>query len=148
MRRPRRADLRNAARLLASEERGVLVLGVIDGVVVEWNLRRHGAKGLVAVRPDLGVDAQRVRRICQIVDVALSLLPWHATCLRRSMTQLRVLARRGYQAELKVGVKPSVGGVAAHAWLEVNNWVVNDDPSVKETYNVFDGELSMLEALA
>lgn len=41
------------------------------------------------------------------------------TCLSRSLTLMRLLARRGIAGRLRVGVKLGNGALDAHAWVEV-----------------------------
>ena len=79
-------------------------------------------------------DPAEVRRISDAVDAGLGLLPVAATCLRRSVTLLRELHRLRMGATMHIGVRHGDGGVEAHAWLQVADEIVNDEPDVVATY--------------
>lgn len=55
-------------------------------------------------------------------------------CLRRTVAQRRMLARRGVSAQLHIGVKKEEAGFAAHAWLSYRGQVLNDADDVTERY--------------
>lgn len=58
-------------------------------------------------------------------------------CLRRSVVQKQLLARRGLDAEVMIGVRATVGGaLEAHAWLVCGGEVVNDSQPNVDTYQV------------
>jgi hypothetical protein len=50
------------------------------------------------------------------------------------MTLLRELHRLGLGATLHLGVRPGGRAVQAHAWVQIGDDVVNDDPAVVATY--------------
>jgi hypothetical protein len=68
------------------------------------------------------------------VDAGLALLPLAPTCLRRSMTLMRELNRLHLAANLHIGVRSVSGNVEAHAWVQVGDVVVNDEPDVVTSY--------------
>ena len=74
--------------------------------------------------------------------VAIKFGPWWPKCLLRSLALGWFLARRGIPFELRIGVPGS--GVAdravdftAHAWVEVEDVVLNDSQDVAEKYQAF-----------
>jgi len=83
-------------------------------------LRRHGLSGaldrLRAARVDkaAAVDPKRLGRV---VTRTLEPLPADTRCLMRSLVLTRVLARRGVETRLVIGVHPGER-FAAHAWVE------------------------------
>ena len=108
---------------------------VLDGAFVALTLRRRGLRPLLrdwSSSPP--VAPAEARQIAEVVDTALELLPLSPTCLRRSVTLLRELHRHDRGAELHIGVRPGPQGIEAHAWVQVGNEVVNDDPEVVRTY--------------
>lgn len=52
------------------------------------------------------------------VDVISRHFPWCGTCLTRALAARILLARRGYQTELHIGVARQGDELKAHAWLE------------------------------
>ena len=44
--------------------------------------------------------------------------------------------------ELRVGVRNTVGGFEAHAWVEIGSTVVNDGEDVRKDYPPFDQDIA------
>lgn len=131
----RRPGVRPALRALSGPQRGAVVRGAADGALVVLMMRRRGVGPLLpAPRPDVREDVEAAREVAAAVDAGLGLLPVHATCLRRSVTLLRELRRRGLAATLQVGVRSGAGGVQAHAWVQVGDVVINDDPTATRSF--------------
>lgn len=66
-------------------------------------------------------------------------LPWSVSCLARAVSARTMLRRRGFQAQLRIGVRPAPGqadrasGIAAHSWVEAGGRVVvGDGPNLSE----------------
>lgn len=57
-----------------------------------------------------------------------------ALCLHQSVVGFYLLMKKGIDVELCIGASTST--FAAHAWLERNNVVLNDDPQIKEKYEL------------
>lgn len=70
-------------------------------------------------------DVDEAVRLCGAV---VRRLPWRLTCLKRSLTVLVVLSRRGLRADLKLGLAKAPGGVRVHAWLEHNGRIIMEAP--------------------
>ena len=65
------------------------------------------------------VDGAVAQRIARMVSLAGRHSPWPATCLRQALLLCFFLARRGINAELRIGVENAgESGFAAHAWVE------------------------------
>ena len=94
-----------------------------------WTLKRHGLRATLdswrtapqaagrkpaqsAIR-----NLQSERRLGRVVSRTLSPLPTDTRCLMRSLVLTRVLARRGIDTRLVIGVHPGER-FAAHAWVE------------------------------
>ena len=134
-RRIRRADLRNFGVALRGPLRWSAVRAAVDGAYVFTTLQLRGLAPLLRApsgKPD--GDPAEVRRISGAVDAGLGLLPVAPTCLRRSVTLLRELHRRGMGATMHIGVRQGKDAVEAHAWVQIADEVVNDDPEVVATY--------------
>jgi len=57
-----------------------------------------------------------------------------ANCLARSETLWWMLWRQGIASELRIGVRKNHGAFAAHAWIEWQGTVLNDDADVHERF--------------
>ncbi len=91
------------------------------------------------------VDAPSAIRVSVAVDAGLAMLPLASTCLRRSLVLLHELRRRGRVATLHVGVRNVASRAEAHAWVQVGDTVVNDDPQLIGTYtHLAAGDLERL----
>jgi hypothetical protein len=81
-------------------------------------------------------DTAEIASICARVDRAAVYYFRRAWCLQRSATAVCLLRLRGVEAELVIGV--SRQPFYAHAWVEVDGRVVNDDPAVRRRYAVLE----------
>ena len=62
----------------------------------------------------------------------------NATCLRRSLVLWYLLRRQGIDSDLRLGVFRSEGEFAAHAWVEIDGTVINDDVNFVQKYTVMN----------
>ena len=106
-------------------------------------LKRRGVGPLLRRGPIVGRrDANRARAVALAIDGGLAVVPVAPTCLRRSVTLLRELERRGLDGALHVGVRRGVASIEAHAWVQVGDEIVNDEPGHVATYTILAaGEL-------
>ena len=88
-------------------------------------LRRFLA-GITQTADDLHSTAQvTVDKVVWAVAVASRYMPGGAKCLARALATQVLLGRRGYQAQLRIGVaKNEKGQLEAHAWLESQGRIV------------------------
>jgi hypothetical protein len=77
-----------------------------------------------------------VAEICQAVDTACIWYPKPVLCLQRSAATACLLKDHGVRAEMIIGAQQIP--FRAHAWVEVDRYVVNDKPYVREMYQVLD----------
>jgi hypothetical protein len=61
-----------------------------------------------------------VAEICRWIERAASIHFKRMTCLERALAAKRVLRRRGFNAELHIGVRRADQGYEAHAWLTLD----------------------------
>jgi hypothetical protein len=73
-------------------------------------------------------------QICQAVDLAAVLYFRKVLCLQRSAATACLLKKYGFAAQLVIGVQQLP--FAAHAWVELNGFVVNDKPYISDIYSV------------
>lgn len=75
-------------------------------------------------------------RCARLVGVAGRHHLWNMTCLRRAIVLCRLLARRDIPAVLRIGARRSGGGIAAHAWVEVQGVPLDNPPDIADRYPV------------
>jgi hypothetical protein len=141
---PGRGEVVTFLEHLRKPTRGTTLRGAIDGMYVSWVLKKRGMRTLLESggSPAARVDAERARSVATAVDAGFGLLPLAPTCLRRSLTLMRELNRKDLTATVHFGVRTSRSKVEAHAWVQVGEVVVNDDPAVTNTYSeLASGEL-------
>lgn len=64
--------------------------------------------------------------------------PIWGNCLKRSLTLWFLLRRHGIISDLRIGVRRHQGEFQAHAWVEYDGQIINDQPTVYEHYGVFE----------
>lgn len=107
---------------------------------LDWIMRCRAFKSLHEF-----IRAQQVRttnsqlppdQLCQAVDIACALYFKRVLCLQRSAVTTMLLRRHGWCAELVIGAQ--VVPFKSHAWVEIDNRVVNDKPYMRMLYGVLD----------
>lgn len=83
-----------------------------------------------------GPANRSTEEICRAVDLACIWYWKQVPCLQRSAATTMLLRRHGIAAFLVIGAQPLP--FRAHAWVEVEGRVVNDQPCVSELYPVLD----------
>jgi hypothetical protein len=101
----------------------------------DWMRRFTPVPGTRAPVPG---EIEQVRAVARWVSVAARHMPYEVSCLRRSLCLWWLLARRGIGSRLAIGVSRPAGGFAAHAWVEWQGSVLNDDPGVRSQYLAID----------
>ena len=103
---------------------------------VARTLATKGLRPLLSARTTRGatVDAARASEVAKAVDAGLAVVPLAPTCLRRSVVLQRELDRLDLASSLHIGLRRGAAGPEAHAWVQVGDAVVNDDPAVTSTY--------------
>ena len=79
---------------------------------------------------------QTVEEICSAVDMACIWYWKEALCLQRSAATACLLREYGVAAKLVIGAQQMP--FRAHAWVEVEDRVVNDKPYMHEMYAALD----------
>ena len=132
---PGRADLATFLSTLRKPHRLSVLRAAADGLLVAWVLRRRGVRPLLpGGRPDRRSDPGAAREVAAAVDAGLAVVPVAATCLRRSIGLIRELERLGLASTVHIGVRRTADHVEAHAWVQVGEIVINDDPVLVSTY--------------
>lgn len=118
-------------RRLSPAERRVLALAWMLLLAAPLWLRVLPLRRLV-VSPRAGRPRLAPQRVAQLVDIASRRVPG-ARCLPVAVVTVRLLARQGTAATLRIGVARFAGDLAAHAWVECDG--VPLDPGETEHYH-------------
>jgi len=81
-------------------------------------------------------EADTIRRVCRAVDSACIWYWKQVLCLQRSAVTVCLLKDTGIPAQLVIGAQHTP--FRAHAWVEVDGRVVNDNSYTNEIYAVLD----------
>lgn len=81
-------------------------------------------------------DQNAIRSICSAADLACIWYWKHVLCLQRSAATVCLLRDHRVPAQLVIGAHRMP--FRAHAWVEVENQVVNDKSYTNEMYAVLD----------
>lgn len=84
----------------------------------------------VARRGWRATEAERTSTVCNAVATAICLYWKPVMCLQRSVCTARFLRARGVPARLVIGYRPDP--FLSHAWVEVDDRVVNDSPIYRQ----------------
>jgi hypothetical protein len=83
-----------------------------------------------------GEEHFTTEKICYAIDLACIWYWKHVLCLQRSAAAVCLLRDYGIPAELVIGAQHIP--FQAHAWVEVDGRVANDNSYMKEIYAVLD----------
>lgn len=75
-------------------------------------------------------------RVCSAVNHACAFYPKKVLCLQRSFVTACLARSCGVAAEMVIGAQTVP--FKAHAWVELNGQVVNENPRVQEIYGVWE----------
>ena len=78
--------------------------------------------------------AAEIAHLARLTRMAADYHPLPMRCLARSLALARLLGQRGVQTDLRVGVRPADGALSAHAWVEWNGRILNDDETVHDRF--------------
>lgn len=95
-----------------------------------------------ALRPGPRRDPGDVDLVARAVNRAARRWPSEPTCLARSLVLWWFLRRRGWPADVWVGVRREAAAMEAHAWVELSGRVLNDRPDVRDRYVAFEQPLA------
>lgn len=74
------------------------------------------------------------KSVARMTAVAANRGLYRATCLRKSLLVLWFLRWRGIAGTIRFGVRLECGVLKAHAWIEWQGEVINDEADVRERY--------------
>ena len=137
-------------------ERWLLVQAMATLPLVTLALRTIGLKrcyrGLERLAPTAGGGlltgtsaCHRAMRTGWLVRVASIHGLVQGNCLAQSLTIWWLLRRQRIPAELRIGVRKQRGRLKAHAWMEYQSRVLNDDAGIGRRFSPFGGVRAIFE---
>ena len=130
-----RSRLLQASLALVAISGGVRVLGYRRTRAL---LARRNLSGRTACLAVSHVE-QTVSGLAWSVSATAHHAPFTTTCLHRTLTLWLLLRHRGIDSEVRVGTTRTQEGIHAHAWLERDGVILNDDADVAERFTAFEG---------
>jgi len=130
-----------AALCLTLVVAGLRLLGFrrCHGLIQNFSLRRRKtALGL----PESPEGMERILRAARLAERNA---PFESNCLERSLALWWVLRLSGLRTDLHMGGRKSGGRFEAHAWVEWDGQVLNDEASVHKHYARFDAPVAVAE---
>lgn len=115
--------LAEAAALLLPVEIGLRFL-TLDALLATSACSRTDVEAASRQR-----GAMTPARAATLVDRLGALYPLKATCLKKSLILVCILQRRGFPAELRLGVRAADQTFSSHAWVECDGQLLLDDGS-------------------
>lgn len=95
---------------------------------------------------DFAEVSRSVALTAHIVNVADRHGLIHPSCLAKSLTLWRLLARQGIASELRIGIRKENEKMEAHAWVERDGVALNEPEEHHRHYAAFDAALSSLSS--
>lgn len=121
---------------MRSDDLRLVLKAYTDVVRIDLQLRRGGLRSIVDtvdvenMPVDQLIDAatiQRARRYARRIKLACTLHPLRARCLHRSLILHTWLRHEGLPSMLRIGVTKQGNQLKAHAWVELDGRIVNDE---------------------
>lgn len=94
-----------------------------------------GLKRAVTTKKILQDPQQKeMRRLSAAVDAATLLYPKKTYCLAWAATFVLLAQKKGFKSQLTIGVQTNP--FYAHAWAEVKDWIIHDDPNLAQSLSI------------
>jgi hypothetical protein len=126
---------------VAPRRLGCLVRAMLRLALVAVRLRTHGycaTRDLFGQCAGRSPPPSRIQTLAADLAWAISCLnritPIRSACLTQSLALWSLLREAGIEAQLCVGARQSPYGLRAHAWVQLNGRVLNDDPEVAQRF--------------
>jgi hypothetical protein len=118
-------------------------LGLVCLALRPIGLRRLQAWVSRGESGDRSLPLGEVQALGRLVNIAARHVPWHPSCLARSLVLGWLLQRRGVGSQLRIGVRRVDGCLEAHAWVEYAGLPVNDREDISLDFAVFSRGLPL-----
>jgi len=113
------------------------LLLLLEGVMRFRGLRKlHDLVRRQRVQPVSISRVPSAEELCRASDLACVFYFKHVLCLQRSAATALLLKRHGYDVKLVIGAQ--VLPFKSHAWVEMEEGVMNDKPYMADIYMVLE----------
>lgn len=79
--------------------------------------------------------AKQIKLIIKLSEISASFQLRKMNCLRRCLSQQQMLKKRGFSAQIHIGVCFEKEKLLAHAWLTIQDKIINDSEAVTSRYS-------------
>ena len=117
----------------------VILLPIVDVAIcwAGWRRTCRVLRKFVPIAPRKIVNDTDIQRLSAVVRIAGTRSPWRATCLRQAVALWFLLALRGVECDLRIGVADRTdAGIDTHAWLEHDGIVLIGGETSPARYRV------------
>jgi hypothetical protein len=88
----------------------------------------------------------KAKSAARMVAIAANNGVYRATCLRKSLLVFWFLRRQGIAGMIRFGVRLVQGDLEAHAWVEWQDIVINDEADVRQRYAPLENGIPQTQA--
>ncbi len=78
-----------------------------------------------------------IKKAGNLIKGASKVLPIKTTCVEDSITLWLMLKNRGIDSYLKIGVNQNTDKLDAHAWVEIDGYVISETESINKPFSGF-----------
>jgi hypothetical protein len=107
------------------------------GAIANLNPRKYRVLGKEEIR--------QARAIARLVEIASRYGLYKPNCLQKSLLLCWLLRRHNIESELRIGVRKKAEFLEAHAWVEYQGCVLNDQRNVDQSFVPFPGAILPVE---
>ena len=80
-------------------------------------------------------QAKKIKQLIKLSEISARFQLRKMNCLRRCLSQQQMLKKRGFSAQMHIGVRFEKEKLLAHAWLTVQDKIINDSEAVTSRYS-------------
>ena len=119
-----------------------LLLPLVALLLQTWGMRR--TQSILAwlsyhlISETSEAKFSQITKTTRIVQIAVRHSPYWTNCLRKSLVLWFLLRRQGIDSELRIGVRREQDKFEAHAWIEYEGRVLNDNQNVRQQFAMFE----------
>ena len=94
-------------------------------------------KSIVSKKSEDNSASGKIMKESKIIGYSTGNTLFKASCLEKSLFSYFILGLYGFNCNLKIGINDNSDDFSAHAWIEFNNKVINDNIDVLKNFSSF-----------
>ena len=122
--------------MLFGDKIGIFFDYILISCVKSWKFYKHRISKIERreiIPTGTNIDIQDLKNDLELLIKKLVVfLPFKSTCIQRSLTIYRYLARKGIKADFMVGIR--LAPYTFHCWLTYNGEIIFDSPADSKYY--------------